>query len=384
MKSELVFVMGARPNFMKVAPILRALGTRSHPFRSLVVHTGQHYDAEMSDVFLKQLGIVKIDAYLGVGSGTHGAQTAGVLESFERYLLDASRSVVGVVVVGDVNSTMAAALAAVKLGIPVAHVEAGLRSGDRTMPEEINRVVTDAVADLLLVSEPSGLMNLSREGVPTHKIVYTGNVMLDTLAAHLPAARRLGMANRFGTAPKRFALVTLHRPNNVDEPARLGRVVRFLKQVGASLPVIFPVHPRTRARLQEHGLWDDLQSDARVVVTAPLGYQENLSLIADARLVLTDSGGIQEETTYLGVPCVTLRTTTERPVTVTHGTNTLVGDNLDYAMQLVVQVLSGGYKTGKPIDGWDGCAAERIVKALLHAWGRTVADHAEADRCASA
>jgi UDP-N-acetylglucosamine 2-epimerase (non-hydrolysing) len=324
----------------------------------------------MSDVFLRQLGVTSIDAWLGVGSGTHGAQTARVLESFERYLmnLNAEGAVAGVVVVGDVNSTLAAALAAAKLGIPVAHVEAGLRSGDRRMPEEINRVATDAIADLLLVSEPSGIVNLQQEGIAAGRIVYTGNVMLDTLVSHLESARNVDMPGRLGLKQGGFALATLHRPNNVDDPAQLGRVVRFLKRVGALLPVVFPVHPRTRSRLQEHGMWGDLQSDAKVVVMAPLGYVENLSLMAGARVVLTDSGGIQEETTYLDIPCLTLRSNTERPVTLTHGTNTLVGGDLDRALGIVEQVVSGTYKSGRPIVGWDGCAAERIVAALIEAW----------------
>jgi UDP-N-acetylglucosamine 2-epimerase (non-hydrolysing) len=354
---------------MKVAPVLRALRALDHPFRPLVVHTGQHYDPDMSDVFLRQLGVTGIDAFLEAGSGSHAVQTARVLESFERYLMEVRQQVRGTVVVGDVNSTLAAALAAVKLGIPVAHIEAGLRSGDRTMPEEINRILTDAMAELLLVSEPSGLENLKREGITGHKVVYTGNVMLDTLAAHLPAARDRDMAGRLGFKPGAFALATLHRPNNVDGQVQLGRVVRFLKRVGAVLPVIFPVHPRTRARLQEYGLWGDLQSDGHVLAMAPLGYEENLSLMAGARVVLTDSGGIQEETTYLGVPCLTLRPNTERPVTVTHGTNMLVGEDLDLAERLIERIRAGHYKTAKPIDGWDGKAAERIVSALIRAWG---------------
>lgn len=367
--ADLVLVVGARPNFMKVAPIVRALKAGPGVFRPLLVHTGQHYDLAMSEVFLTQLGLTEIDNFLNIGSGTHGAQTGRILEAFEAYLLARPVPPRGVVVVGDVNSTLACALAAVKLQIPVAHVEAGLRSGDRTMPEEINRVMTDAIADLLLVSEPSGLVNLIKEGIAVERLVHVGNVMIDTLVAELPAAWAMEMPRRLGVAPGRFALATLHRPSNVDDPARLEALARFLVALAARLPVVFPVHPRTRTRLSEHGVAGLLEGVGSLHVVDPLGYREHLGLMADARMVLTDSGGIQEETTYLNVPCLTLRTTTERPITVTDGTNTLVGMDLAYAMKLTEDILAGQYKVGRPIHRWDGYAAERIVSALSVAWG---------------
>ncbi len=363
-----VFVAGARPNFMKIAPILRALGSGSGGLASQLVHTGQHYDFEMSGVFFEQLGIRAPDVHLQVGSASHGVQTGRIMAAFEEHLNGLPQPPRGVVVVGDVNSTMACTLVAVKLGIPVAHVEAGLRSFDRTMPEEINRLVTDAVADLLLVSEPAGLANLAREGIPEDRIRYVGNVMIDTLVEQLPAARALAVAERLGLAPTGYALVTMHRPSNVDERARLTQLVAFLRRVAAAMPVVFPIHPRTGRKLDDFGLRHELAADPHVHLLPPLGYREFLSLMAGARLAVTDSGGIQEETTYLGIPCVTLRANTERPVTVTHGTNTLVGDALDAAWEVVGQVLGATYKEPTPIDGWDGHAAERVVAAVHERW----------------
>jgi UDP-N-acetylglucosamine 2-epimerase (non-hydrolysing) len=361
---EITVVAGARPNFMKVAPLLRAL--RRTPLVPRLVHTGQHYDAAMSDVFFQQLGIPEPDVHLGVGSGRHGQQTARILESFESYLVDAPQPQRGVVVVGDVNSTVACSLAATKLGIPVAHVEAGLRSFDRTMPEEINRLVTDAIADLLFVSEPAGEDNLRREGVPEHKIHYAGNVMIDTLVAQLPAAERLDVQGVFGLNPGRYALVTLHRPSNVDDPGRLAALIEFLVCAAEGVHVFFPVHPRTHERLCSSGLIGRL--DGRVILSGPLGYRENLALMKSAKLVLTDSGGMQEETSFLGVPCLTLRSSTERPVTVSHGTNTIIGDDLSRAYRAFDEILAGSYRRGQAIRGWDGRASERIAAALCDAW----------------
>lgn len=361
---EITVVAAARPNFMKIAPLLRAL--RDTPLVPRLVHTGQHYDADMSDVFFQQLGLPEPDVHLGVGSGRHGEQTARVLESFETYLVNTPQAQRGVVVVGDVNSTVACALAAAKLGVPVAHVEAGLRSFDRTMPEEINRVVTDAIADLLFVSEPAGEENLRREGVPEHKIKYVGNVMIDTLVAQLPTAERVNINTLFGLEPGGYALVTLHRPSNVDDPERLSTLIDFLLYASQGVHVFFPAHPRTRERLCSSGLTGKL--DSRVTLSAPLGYIENLALMKAAKVVLTDSGGMQEETTFLGVPCLTLRTTTERPVTVSHGTNTIVGDDLGRAYRAFDEVLAGSYRQGQAIPGWDGHASERIAAALCRAW----------------
>ncbi len=367
--NNLVFVAGARPNFMKVAPILRALEQRGSPLGRTLVHTGQHYDPDMSEVFFEELGIARPDAHLEVGSGSHGAQTARVLEAFEAHLLGAAPRPRGVVVVGDVNSTLAATLAAVKLQIPVAHVEAGLRSRDRTMPEEINRVVTDALAELLLVSESDGLRNLQREGIDPARVHLVGNVMIDTLVRELPAARAADAPAQQGVAPGAYALVTLHRPANVDSAPELERLLRFLGETSRRLPVVFPAHPRTRARLAQFGLQQVLAGFPRVRVIPPQGYRSNLGLMASARLVITDSGGMQEETTYLGVPCLTFRPNTERPVTVTAGTSTLVGGDLQLAARLVEEILAGRYKQGGPVELWDGAAAERVADVLERAWG---------------
>ncbi len=360
-------VAGARPNFMKVAPILRAL-PRQPDLSARLVHTGQHYDEGMSLVFFRELGIRAPDVHLGVGSGSHGAQTARVLAAFEEHLEKARPRSAGVVVVGDVNSTMACTLAASKLGIRTAHVEAGLRSFDRTMPEEINRLVTDAIADLLFVSEPAGVENLEREGVAAAKIRYVGNVMIDTLAHELPAARALRAPAKFGVSPRSYGLVTLHRPSNVDDPARLGACVALLRGIAERLQVVFPVHPRTRERLERFGLLAQLADAPGIRLTAPIGYRENLGLMAEARFVLTDSGGMQEETSFLEVPCLTLRSNTERPVTLSRGTSTLVGDDLSAVPLLLEEILAGRYRRSQPIEGWDGRAAERIVDALAACW----------------
>jgi UDP-N-acetylglucosamine 2-epimerase (non-hydrolysing) len=362
-----VFVAGARPNFMKVAPLLRALRARPGRLAGRLVHTGQHYDPSMSSVFFRDLDIPEPDAHLEVGSGLHGAQTARILSGFEEYLL-AHPATQGVVVVGDVNSTVAGALAAVKLGIPVAHVEAGLRSFDRSMPEEINRVVTDAISDLLLVSEPSGEENLRREGISEDRIRSVGNVMIDSVVRELPAARRLHMRDALGLEGP-FVLVTLHRPSNVDDLAKMTRACASLERVAARLPVVFPVHPRTGKQLREFGLFDRLASTRGMRCLPPLGYHEALGVMSDAAVVITDSGGIQEETSYLRVPCLTMRETTERPVTVTLGTNSVVGHDWDRAEALVTEVLEGRYKKGADIPLWDGHAAERVAEVLLAAWG---------------
>jgi UDP-N-acetylglucosamine 2-epimerase (non-hydrolysing) len=354
---------------MKVAPVLRALRSRHHGLQCRLVHTGQHYDAAMSDVFFRDLDIPPPDAHLGVGSGPHGAQTGRIMAAFEEYLLATATVTRGVVVVGDVNSTLACALAAVKLEIPVAHIEAGLRSFDRTMPEEINRVVTDAVADLLLVSEPSGEGNLRQEGVSPDRIRFVGNVMIDTLVRERAAARGLDMRERLSLGTHPFAFVTLHRPSNVDGARQLSDVIAFLLRTAARLPVVFSIHPRTEGRLKEFGQLDMLVSSPGMRCLPPLGYHETLGLLESAALVITDSGGIQEETSFLGVPCLTLRANTERPVTVDLGTNTIVGDDWNRAEAIIDDVLAGRYKKGAVIPGWDGRAAERVTDALLAAWG---------------
>ncbi|NUN52798.1 MAG: UDP-N-acetylglucosamine 2-epimerase (non-hydrolyzing) [Planctomycetaceae bacterium] len=366
---KLLHVVGTRPNFVKMAPVIAALRRLDPGGRHVLVHTGQHYDAGMSAVFFEELGIPEPDVHLGVGSGGHGAQTGRVMEAVEARLLAMDPAPAGVVVVGDVNSTMAAALAAVKLGVPVAHVEAGLRSFDRTMPEEINRIVTDAVADLLYVTERSGEENLLREGADPAKVRLVGDVMIDTLIHELPAARAAGDPARHGLSPGGYGVVTLHRPSNVDGEERLRAVVEFLRRASGRLPLLFPVHPRTGERLERFGLRERLAEGGGVRLLPPLGYRENLGLVASAKVVITDSGGLQEETSFLRVPCITMRDTTERPITVERGTSTLVGSDHARAEGLLDAVMAGSYKAGGEIPGWDGRAAGRIVEDLVREWG---------------
>jgi len=358
-------VAGARPNFMKVAPILRALGGAGE--EGILVHTGQHYDTQMSDAFFRDLGLPEPAYHLGVGSGTHAQQTARVMEAFEPILVDIRPD--WVVVVGDVNSTLACALVAAKLkpelGSAVAHVEAGLRSGDWRMPEEINRVLTDRIADLLLTPSRDAHPNLLAEGIPADRIVFVGNVMIDTLLAQLSVAQRLDMPGRLGVRPNEFALVTLHRPSNVDEPAALRAVLEALAEIATQMPVVLPLHPRTRKNADAFRMADLL---ARLHVTEPVGYTEMLSLTSSAAVVLTDSGGLQEETTVLGVPCVTLREQTERPITLSEGTNRMAPWPLTATGVRAAfdEALSDGrVGVGERVpDGWDGRTAERVVSAL--------------------
>ena len=310
-------VVGARPNFMKVAPLVAAMKRRGREFAPLVVHTGQHYDARMSDAFFRDLGLPEPDVHLGVGSGSHAAQTARVMIEFEPVVLEHKPD--WVLVVGDVNSTLACALVCSKLGVKVAHVEAGLRSRDRAMPEEINRILTDQISDLLLTPSPDGDANLRGEGIPESRIRFVGNVMIDSLLAQLKNAENSRIREDLGVAGADYAALTLHRPSNVDDPAAFARILDALENIAQRLPIIFPVHPRTRARLDEFGLAARLEQTANIRVIEPLGYLDFLRLYSGARLVLTDSGGIQEETTALGIPCLTLRENTERPVTVTLG-----------------------------------------------------------------
>lgn len=362
MTAPIDLVAGARPNFIKLAPVERAL--RAHgEVRCRIVHTGQHYDAGMNGVFFDQLNIPRPEVHLEVGSGSHGAQTARILERYEEHLM-ANRPA-ATVVFGDVNSTVACALAAVKLGVPVAHVEAGLRSFDRTMPEEVNRILTDAIADLLLVSEPSGVENLRREGLPEGKIRLVGNVMIDTLLAEIEEARNLRMAERFGLTAGGYGLITLHRPSNVDDAGTLSRLLHLFVTFSRRLPLVLPLHPRTAAAAERAGLMELLHSEPGLRVIHPLPYRENLGLMASAKLVLTDSGGIQEETSVLRVPCLTLRDNTERPVTLTQGTSRLVGNDVDRIAAAFEEALSGQWPAGGPIPLWDGHAGERIAHALV-------------------
>lgn len=353
-------VAGARPNFMKLAPLVRAL--KSAGVTPRIVHSGQHYDEKMSDAFFDDLGIPTPDVNLGVGSGSHVFQIAEVMRRFEGELTQNPADIV--VVMGDVNSTLAAAIASQKSGVAVAHVEAGLRSFDRTMPEEINRILTDAISEWLFVSEPSGETNLKREGIDPSRIHFVGNVMIDTLLAHSGRARELAYHRNLGLEPQKYQLVTLHRPSNVDQPERLESILQGLGQLSQQLATVFVVHPRTRPRLEDPQL-KRLVSGKGFVLVEPLGYLAMLSLMQTARIVLTDSGGMQEETTALGVPCLTLRENTERPVTVEVGTNSLVGWKSEEIVAAARRVLSGEARPGRVPDKWDGHASERIVKVLL-------------------
>ena len=361
MPRKIMCVVGARPNFMKMAPLMAAFRGGADPFDTTLVHTGQHYDAGMSDIFFRQLGMRAPDVQLGIGPGTQGAQTGRMMSALETVVNERRPELV--VVVGDVNSTLAAALVAAKAGVPVAHVEAGLRSFDRRMPEEINRIVTDALATYLFATEEDGVANLRREGIEDDRIFLVGNVMIDTLMALLPQIRERRMAAEMGLAPGGYGVVTLHRPSNVDDEGMLERWVSVLERIGSDLPLVFPAHPRTAARLASAGL-DGRLAGSGVKVVEPLPYVEFISLVADSRLVLTDSGGIQEETTVLGVPCLTLRDSTERPVTVRLGTNQLVGVEPEAAIAAAEGVLSGPPASHSVPPLWDGRAAERIAQIL--------------------
>ena len=354
---NILHVIGARPNFMKAAPVYKAL-REIGGFSQTLVHTGQHYDERMSGIFLRELGMPSPDVNLQVGSGSHARQTAAILERLEPVLIERTPDLV--LVYGDVNSTVAAALVSAKLGISVGHVEAGLRSFDRAMPEEINRILTDALAGLLFTPSEDGNENLAREGVPKEKIHLVGNVMIDTLLQLLPLAedRYPGLARRFGLSD--YALVTLHRPSNVDDDRTLGNIFRTLREISREIPLLFPVHPRTGQRLERLGA----PADARLRLAEPFGYLDFLALEQRARMVITDSGGIQEETTFLGVPCLTVRENTERPVTVRLGTNVLVGQDMACLAAEARAILAGRSKKGRLPPLWDGHAAARIARAL--------------------
>jgi UDP-N-acetylglucosamine 2-epimerase (non-hydrolysing) len=354
-------IAGARPNFMKIAPLVAAFARRPERFESLLIHTGQHYDERLSQVFFDELGIPRPDINLNVGSGSHAQQTAAVMTAFEKVLVE--RQLDLVLVVGDVNSTIACALVASKLGVPVAHVEAGLRSYDRRMPEEINRVLTDQISDLLFTTEEAAADNLRREGIDVSKVHFVGNVMIDTLLAHRDRARATTVHATLGLEPGRYGLLTLHRPSNVDDPDAFERLMAGIDLVAADVPIVFPVHPRTRPVVARSATANAMVAAGRLRLVDPLGYLDFIGLMERARVVLTDSGGVQEETTILGVPCLTLRENTERPVTMTHGTNQLVGT--DAAMIGAAWARVKNPSAAPPVPPlWDGQAAERIAVVL--------------------
>jgi UDP-N-acetylglucosamine 2-epimerase (non-hydrolysing) len=361
---KIINVVGARPNFMKMAPIIEALNHHPDRFQQTLVHTGQHYDEPMSKVFFDNLGMPRPDIDLEVGSASHAEQTARIMMAFEPVCLDKRPDLV--IIVGDVNSTLASALTAKKLGIAVAHVEAGLRSRDMTMPEEINRICTDAIADLLFTTDRQANENLGKEGIPAERIHFVGNVMIDTLERHRAAAANLSLIEDLSLTQHGFAVVTLHRPSNVDDKATFQRILEALQEISKNLPIILPMHPRTRMRIEEFGLNHLLGNDDSGIATMdPLGYLEFLHLTMNARLVLTDSGGLQEETTVLGVPCLTLRPNTERPITCTQGTNQVVGNSKTQILGAARSVLDQPFPNSRAPEKWDGRAAERIVEVLL-------------------
>lgn len=362
-------VAGARPNFMKIAPLARAFRANGLGFR--IVHTGQHYDEKMSRTFFEELDIPEPDVNLEVGSGSHVWQIAEVLRRIEPELV--AHRPDAVLVVGDVNSTVAAALAAIKLGLPVAHVEAGLRSFDRSMPEETNRILTDSISRWLFTSEPSGGANLLREGVPADRIHFVGNVMIDTLTSHRARADGPRVARALGLEPRGYAVLTLHRPSNVDVPEHLRSIMRAVRRIAVELPVVFAIHPRTRSRLETLGPAAG-DPEGRLILVEPLGYLAMLGLMDASRLVLTDSGGMQEETTALGVPCLTLRENTERPVTLEAGGNRLVGWQTEAILESACAILSGTAPPPRLPEKWDGRAAERIAAILEHDIGRGAID----------
>ena len=356
-RPTIVHVIGARPNFVKMAPVVAAL-ERRQTFRQVIVHTGQHYDAKMSDEVLADLEFPEVDVFLGVGSGTHGVQTAKVLSAFEKVLIDTEPDVV--LVAGDVNSTLACALAASKLGIAIAHLEAGLRSWDWSMPEEVNRVLTDRLSDVLLAHSPEAVENLQAEGICPGRVYNVGNTMIDSLRRCEKQARDLQVWSTVGMEERAYVLVTLHRPSNVDEPARLSGIVDGLVELAGHAPVVFPIHPRTRTRLADNGGLARLE-DAGVACIEPVGYLDFLSLQAGAGAIVTDSGGVQEEASALGVSCFTFRPNTERPVTLTHGTNVLLGED----PAEIAEVRPATHPpTPCAIPLWDGHAAERVADAL--------------------
>ncbi len=365
MKPKIMNVVGARPNFMKIAPLMEEFKKYSE-FEATLLHTGQHYDEIMSKLFFDDLGLPQPDIYLGVGSANHGAQTGQIMIDFESVLLKERPEIV--VVVGDVNSTIACALVAVKQGVKVAHVEAGLRSFDRTMPEEINRLLTDQISDFLFITEKSGEENLLKEGIDKKKIHFVGNVMIDSLLNHLKKAQSSKILDDLDLKSGNYITLTLHRPSNVDSKQQFLQILNALSEIQKEIPIVFPIHPRSKNRLNQFGFEDKLKEMPGLLVTEPLGYLDFLKLLAESKFVLTDSGGIQEETTVLGVPCLTLRNNTERPVTITQGTNLIIGNKTEAIVEESKKILNGNAKKGRRPDLWDGKAGKRIVEVLLRSF----------------
>ncbi|MDD3819179.1 MAG: UDP-N-acetylglucosamine 2-epimerase (non-hydrolyzing) [Actinomycetota bacterium] len=357
-------IVGARPNFMKMAPLYRELSLSSNRYEPQIIHTGQHYDEQMSKLFFNDLAMPEPCAYLNVGSGTQGKQTARIIERYEDLILSGNKPDL-VIVAGDVNSTIACALVAKKLYIPVAHLESGLRSYDDRMPEEINRVLSDRISDILLTPSLDANKNLEKEGIDPEKIYFVGNIMIDSLVAHKEKAENSNIFHQLNMLPnEKYALVTLHRPSNVDEYEGLKMLLTSLEIIGRKIKIIFPMHPRTRKNIYELGLSSFLNTNSDVIFTEPLGYLDFLKLEMNAKFILTDSGGIQEESTYFGVPCLTLRENTERPITITEGTNHLVDLNVESIVNSAREIIEGNVKKGKIPKYWDGKTAERIVKVL--------------------
>lgn len=367
-KKKVFSIVGARPNFMKVAPLHRAF--QSTPsIEHFIVHTGQHYDRAMSDVFFDHLEIPEPKFYLGVGSDSHACQTAKIMIEFEKILAGHRPDLV--IVVGDVNSTVACSLTAVKMGIAVAHVEAGLRSFDRSMPEEINRIVTDSISDLLFVSEPSGMENLRCEGIRPEKMFFVGNTMIDSLTAYRTKASNSTIRESLNLSTDKYVVVTLHRPVNVDSPGHLGIVTSILQRISEQASVVFPIHPRTLKTASEFGYTERLRANNKIKLIDPLGYLDFLHLVMNSAAIVTDSGGIQEETTFLGIPCITLRDSTERPVTVDIGTNVLAPLEIGVVVDHLSKALSGDWKKGRIPELWDGKASERIVTLIQDHFKKT-------------
>lgn len=358
---KIISVVGARPNFMKIAPLHKAFKLYSNKVQHIICHTGQHYDEKMSKIFFDDLELPKPDYYLGVGSGSHAEQTAKVMMEFEKILMQEKPDLI--IVVGDVNSTIACSLTAVKLHIKVAHVEAGLRSGDRMMPEEINRVLTDSISDYLFVTEKSGMSNLADEGVSSDKIYFSGNVMIDSLINYLPMADNSTVHQQYEVTKGEYVIVTLHRPSNVDVFEQAVKLKDLLNTISEKREIVFPMHPRTLNNWKKFNIINLLNSNIKI--TEPIGYIDFLSLTKNAELILTDSGGIQEESTYLGIQCITLRTSTERPITVEIGTNQLLGTNLPKAETAALKVLGGDLKQGIIPELWDGNSAIRIAEIIV-------------------